>query len=213
MRSACGRRSRRDARLPRRKSSHPRAAIRMAAHRTAGQQRKVRAHAPLDPCRPSGGADRRPQSIAAHARTRMAPPGGCGRGAMHAPASYRAGQTADATTHVQRPDPSTPARAVRMGYTDLYIFLIPLYGLSLGMSAGEIGLLVGGALVAGGVSVDPCRRADGPVRHAAGHAVLCLDRRSRWRRCFRWCRGSGRCCCCRSSMAARCPSPGRGRRP
>ena len=31
-----------------------------------------------------------------------------------------------------------------MGYTDLYIFLIPLYGLSLGMNAGEIGLLVGG---------------------------------------------------------------------
>ena len=28
-----------------------------------------------------------------------------------------------------------------MGYTDLYIFLIPLYGLSLGMSAGEIGML------------------------------------------------------------------------
>src|SRR5438067_2590632 len=31
-----------------------------------------------------------------------------------------------------------------MGYTDLYIFLIPLYGLSLGMSAGEVGMLVGG---------------------------------------------------------------------
>ncbi len=31
-----------------------------------------------------------------------------------------------------------------MGYTDFYIFLIPLYGLSLGMSAGEIGALVGG---------------------------------------------------------------------
>lgn len=31
-----------------------------------------------------------------------------------------------------------------MGYTDFYIFLIPLYGLSLGMSAGEIGTLVGG---------------------------------------------------------------------
>ncbi|HZK91339.1 MAG TPA: MFS transporter [Stellaceae bacterium] len=31
-----------------------------------------------------------------------------------------------------------------MGYTDFYIFLIPLYGLSLGMNAGEIGLLVGG---------------------------------------------------------------------
>jgi MFS family permease len=28
-----------------------------------------------------------------------------------------------------------------MGYTDLYIFLIPLYGLSLGMSAGEVGVL------------------------------------------------------------------------
>jgi MFS family permease len=31
-----------------------------------------------------------------------------------------------------------------MSYTDFYIFLIPLYGLSLGMSASEIGLLVGG---------------------------------------------------------------------
>ncbi len=30
-----------------------------------------------------------------------------------------------------------------MGYTDFYIFLIPLYGLSLGMNAGEIGMLVG----------------------------------------------------------------------
>jgi MFS family permease len=29
------------------------------------------------------------------------------------------------------------------GYTELYNFLIPLYGLSLGMSAGEIGMLVG----------------------------------------------------------------------
>jgi MFS family permease len=31
-----------------------------------------------------------------------------------------------------------------MGYTEFYTFLIPLYGLSLGMSAGEIGMLVGG---------------------------------------------------------------------
>ncbi len=30
-----------------------------------------------------------------------------------------------------------------MGYTDLYIFLIPLYALSLGMSAGEVGVLAG----------------------------------------------------------------------
>src|SRR5437016_1481783 len=31
-----------------------------------------------------------------------------------------------------------------MGYTEFYIFLIPLYALSLGMSAGEVGMLVGG---------------------------------------------------------------------
>ena len=31
-----------------------------------------------------------------------------------------------------------------MGYTDLYIFLIPLYALSLGMSASEVGMLAGG---------------------------------------------------------------------
>ena len=31
-----------------------------------------------------------------------------------------------------------------MGYTEFYTFLIPLYGLSLGMSASQIGMLVGG---------------------------------------------------------------------
>src|SRR5207302_10221824 len=31
-----------------------------------------------------------------------------------------------------------------MGYTDIYVILIPLYALSLGMSAGEVGLLAGG---------------------------------------------------------------------
>jgi MFS family permease len=36
------------------------------------------------------------------------------------------------------------AGLLAMGYTDFYIFLIPLYGLSLDMSAGEIGALVGG---------------------------------------------------------------------
>src|ERR1700741_3706068 len=30
-----------------------------------------------------------------------------------------------------------------MGYTEFYNFLIPLYGLSLGMSGGQIGMLVG----------------------------------------------------------------------
>src|SRR6516165_6652607 len=35
------------------------------------------------------------------------------------------------------------AGPVAMGYTEFYNFLIPLYGLSLGMSAGQIGMLVG----------------------------------------------------------------------
>jgi len=48
------------------------------------------------------------------------------------------------------PPPSRPPALVyvaglfAMGYTEFYTFLIPLYGLSLGMSAGEIGMLVGG---------------------------------------------------------------------
>src|SRR5437016_5155201 len=48
------------------------------------------------------------------------------------------------------PRPSRPPASIyvaglfAMGYTDFYIFLIPLYALSLGMSAGEVGLLVGG---------------------------------------------------------------------
>src|ERR1700757_1302324 len=36
------------------------------------------------------------------------------------------------------------AGSFAMGYTEFYNFLIPLYGLSLGMSAGEVGVLVGG---------------------------------------------------------------------
>lgn len=48
------------------------------------------------------------------------------------------------------PGPSRPPATIyiaglfAMGYTEFYTFLIPLYGLSLGMSAGEIGMLVGG---------------------------------------------------------------------
>src|SRR6202035_2115665 len=37
-----------------------------------------------------------------------------------------------------------------MGYTEFYTFLIPLYGLSLGMKAGEIGMLVGARSVLAG---------------------------------------------------------------
>src|ERR1700747_2753301 len=46
--------------------------------------------------------------------------------------------------------PSSPPASIyiaglfAMGYTQFYTFLIPLYGLSLGMSAGEVGMLVGG---------------------------------------------------------------------
>ena len=48
------------------------------------------------------------------------------------------------------PRPSRPSASIyvaglfAMGYTQFYTFLIPLFGLSLGMSAGEIGMLVGG---------------------------------------------------------------------
>src|SRR5271169_3529318 len=48
------------------------------------------------------------------------------------------------------PSPSRPPASIyiaglfAMGYTEFYTFLIPLYGLSLGMSAGKIGMLVGG---------------------------------------------------------------------
>ena len=48
------------------------------------------------------------------------------------------------------PSPSRPPASIyiaglfAMGYTEFYTFLIPLYGFSLGMSAGEIGMLVGG---------------------------------------------------------------------
>ena len=78
-----------------------------------------------------------------------------------------------------------------MGYVDFYIFLIPLYGLSLGLDAAEIGILVGGALDPGTVSVDPYRRPDGPVRHAPGDACFLSGPGWLWRRCFRWCQGSG----------------------
>jgi MFS family permease len=48
------------------------------------------------------------------------------------------------------PSPSSPPASIyiaglfAMGYTQFYTFLIPLYGLFLGMSAGEVGMLVGG---------------------------------------------------------------------
>ena len=44
---------------------------------------------------------------------------------------------------LRNPAPLYVAGLFSMGYADFYIFLMPLYCLSLGMSAGEVGLIVG----------------------------------------------------------------------
>jgi len=54
------------------------------------------------------------------------------------------GETQACPSGLSNPAPIYIVGLFGMGYTDFYIFLIPLYGLSLGMSASEIGLLVGG---------------------------------------------------------------------
>src|SRR3954471_18020205 len=46
-------------------------------------------------------------------------------------------------TALTNPAPLYVAGLFSMGYADFYIFLMPLYCLSLGMSAGEVGLIVG----------------------------------------------------------------------
>jgi MFS family permease len=45
---------------------------------------------------------------------------------------------------LQNPTPIYLVGLFGMGYTDFYMFLIPLYGLSLGMNASQVGMLVGG---------------------------------------------------------------------
>jgi MFS family permease len=54
------------------------------------------------------------------------------------------GDTPARPSGLSNPTPIYVVGLFGMGYTDFYIFLIPLYGLSLGMNASEIGLLVGG---------------------------------------------------------------------
>jgi len=78
-----------------------------------------------------------------------------------------------------------------MGYNDLYIFLIPLYALSLGMSAEEIGALAGARhLLPVFLSIHIGVLMD---RFGTRRVSLFLSGwRSRWPRCFRFCRGSGR---------------------
>ena len=51
--------------------------------------------------------------------------------------------TAAARPVLNNPMPLYVVGLFSMGYIDFYIFLIPLYCLSLGMSAGEIGTIVG----------------------------------------------------------------------
>src|SRR5215471_17856833 len=95
-----------------------------------------------------------------------------------------------------------------MGYTEFYNFVIPLYGLSLGMSAGQIGMLVGArSLLAVFLSIHV-----GVLMDRLGTRRVLSGRRWAWRRSSRCFRGSGPYCC-RSSMAARCSLPGRVHRP
>jgi MFS family permease len=54
------------------------------------------------------------------------------------------GDTPARPSGLSNPGPIYVVGLFGMGYTDFYIFLIPLYGLSLGMNASQIGLLVGG---------------------------------------------------------------------
>src|SRR5438874_11452329 len=51
--------------------------------------------------------------------------------------------TAEARPVLKNPVPLYVVGLFSMGYVDFYIFLMPLYCLSLGMSAGEIGVIVG----------------------------------------------------------------------
>src|SRR5438477_302920 len=51
--------------------------------------------------------------------------------------------TAEARPVLKNPVPLYVVGLFSMGYVDFYIFLMPLYCLSLGMSAGEVGLIVG----------------------------------------------------------------------
>src|SRR5260370_4673937 len=57
--------------------------------------------------------------------------------------SRRRPLTAEARPVLTNPKPLYVVGLFSMGYVDFYIFLMPLYCLSLGMSAGEIGLIVG----------------------------------------------------------------------
>ncbi len=67
--------------------------------------------------------------------------------------------TAEARPVLKNPMPLYVVGLFSMGYVDFYIFLMPLYCLSLGMSAGEVGLI--------------CRvHPDGPAAHIERQRTL-----------------------------------------
>jgi MFS family permease len=53
------------------------------------------------------------------------------------------GNTPTRPAGLRNPGPIYAVGLFGMGYTDFYVFLIPLYGLSLGMNASQVGMLVG----------------------------------------------------------------------
>jgi hypothetical protein len=57
------------------------------------------------------------------------------RPAAHAASAHASGPHPPASLYLAGP--------FSMGYVDFFTFLIPLYGLSLGLDAAEIGILVG----------------------------------------------------------------------
>jgi Nitrate/nitrite transporter len=96
-----------------------------------------------------------------------------------------------------------------MGYVDFYTFLMPLYALSLGFDAAEVGILVGArSIVAMFLSIHIGVLMD---RFGTRKVTLFFVWASMfWRRCFPWCHGSGACWSCNWSTAPRCRSPGPG---
>jgi MFS family permease len=99
-----------------------------------------------------------------------------------------------------------------MGYVDFFTFLIPLYGLSRGLDASEIGILVGArSIVAMFLSIHIGALMDrfGTRRVTlffvwTGKALAPL---------FPMVPGSGPCCCCNWSTAPRFPFPGQEPKP
>ena len=99
-----------------------------------------------------------------------------------------------------------------MGYVDFYTFLIPLYGLSLGFDASEVGILVGArSIFAMFLSIHIGASMD---RFGTRRVTLfSFGLGWPWRHCFRRWRGSRACCCGNWSTAPRFPFPGQEPKP